>query len=142
MSKKNSEILETLKQTYYKQVKDSPIKIEIPDIYEATTNRQQNLQIKIFTVLTELDIILNTTYIKKMKKLIIPDSMTCDMDINQFTILDIRFYINYVLIGGWKESVIFTLSDIYKLMKDKNFDMNKAMTKYINNKKHIHVFKD
>ena len=141
INKNYTEQLNIVMREYLELAKELPIKIKIPYIYRVGTKRQTNLKIKIFTVLTEFDLILNNYFSQKISKKIVPNSITAELKYQSFTRDDIELHIYYTLIGNKnQDGIIFSLSNIYKLIETNKIDMHTAILKCIDNNKYKHRF--
>lgn len=136
----NHEELELLMNNYFKKVKTFRVPISIPYINKKGTNRQTNLKIKIFTVLMELHNILDNYYLYRINKIIVSGTLKVELKIDIFDISGIDINIRYTLKEtNFKAIIYFTISEIYKTMKDKNINMEEALLKCMKDKKNIYA---
>lgn len=130
--------LDKLMIDYFRDVKNYKVPIKIPYICKQGTVRQTNLKIKIFVVLNELHNVLDNYFLPKLNKFIVQDSLVCELDIDAFKIDGIEIHITYKpkdILG--KDTVFFYISDIYKIIKEKNISMEEAIIRLSKDKKHF-----
>jgi group I intron endonuclease len=136
----NYEELRLLMDDYFKKSKKFRVPINIPYINKKGTTRQINLKIKIFTVLMELHNILDNYYLDRINKIIISETLKVKLIIDIFTIDGISINIEYTLKDtGSRVRTSFLINDIYKIMKEKNIELQKAILKCIINKKNFNL---
>jgi group I intron endonuclease len=136
----DKEVLSELYNSYFRNSKNYIIKFQLP--YFSKDDNDIKKSIKIFQALIELQSVIDVFYYKRMYKKILEKSFKVKIENNnKYPITSIMINISYTLKeDNWRQTIIFSIGDIYKTMDSKNINIQDAIVKLINNKKNLRNF--